>query len=98
MSMFNVLSGLPCLSFVVVVGVSFPLDKVEKRISVSSVEFRVEDYFDFVFELTFDFDRRRKWLYAVRNSVRGMRFEQHNVKYRVNMTEVGRKFELVCMA
>jgi hypothetical protein len=53
--------------------VSLPLDSI---LELSSEKPRVDNGFDFVLELTFNFDRRWRWDGAARNGVGLISFQQ----------------------
>ena len=67
--------------------VTRPPDVVQELASTSSVDFGVEDFGYFVFEVSVDFDRRRRGYDAIRNFVRGVGLELRDVEDGVNTSE-----------
>lgn len=59
-------------------GVTSPADSVHEAAVLLAVlvDVAIEDFIDFVFEVAFDFDGRRRWLYAVWDSVWDVGFKE----------------------
>src|SRR5271168_2631062 len=91
-SMLEFNSGEPRKLFIGVF-ITKPTNKVKQFARTSTVYLRVQDFRDFVFEFTLNFNRWRRRLYAMRNFVRNRRLKHGNMKDGVNTPESVRKAE-----
>ena len=75
------LHGKEPQSFFVGTGISSPADKVEElAVTPSSINLRVEDFFDFIFDLSVDLDQRWRRLNSIRNGAWVGEFELGDVE------------------
>lgn len=70
---------------VVVRPVSYPADKVEKWITVAMINFAVKDLFDFVFNITFDFDWGGRWLDPIWEWIGDIGFQAVNMEHVMDL-------------
>ena len=74
-------------SFFISTFITQPPDIVEQLASSAFVDFGIEDFGYFVFEIAFDFDWRGRRLGTVRDGTRCVRFEHGDMEYGVYGSE-----------
>ncbi|SPC61150.1 uncharacterized protein UHOD_20513 [Ustilago sp. UG-2017b] len=70
---------------VVVRPISYPADKVEEQITVAAIDFAVEDLFDFIFDIFFNFDQGRRWLDPIWDCVANVGLQAVDVEHVMDL-------------
>ena len=65
--------------------ISDPADKVEKWVTVAMIDLAIQDLFNFIFQITFDFNRGLGWLDPIWDCVGDIGFQAVNMEHVMDL-------------